>query len=167
MAKKKNKINKQKQVDNIEQFDTIVKVFAIVMAIFIVFYFITSLITDRKKTEVDEDEIVAEIQYKEILAGETFNRLDLKYYVIFFDSKAPDAMVYHLIIDKYFEKHETPLYVVDLNRGFNTPFIGEPSNSRVSSSADLKINGPTLIKIEKSKNVLYKEGLEEIKKILQ
>jgi hypothetical protein len=147
-----------------ELFGGAFKTVGIVVAIFIVFYVITVLVTGNKsldKTTDDDNNVDASIQYKNILAGELFNMPVNEYYVLIYDSKANDAIIYSTVSDKY--TGTIPLYIVDLNNGFNKPYIGSPSNVNAGSSLELKINGPTLIKIKAGKNILYKEGKESIK----
>ena len=52
----------------------------------------------------------------------------------------------------------------DLN---NNKYASEESNPKVQKVEDLKINGITLIKIQKGKNVKYITGSEEIEKYLK
>ncbi|MDD2490145.1 MAG: hypothetical protein PHY26_02710 [Bacilli bacterium] len=167
MAKKKlKKKPKSDEIEAIEQHDNMFKLLGIVIVIFLVFYIITIYVTDQKK-EIENNPIV-EIQYDEILAGKTFKMPPSEYYVLFFDREDPNASVYSYLRETYLEKTEAiPIYVVDLKRGFNASYVADNSNKKVNRSADLKINGPTLIKIKQGKNVLYKEGLEEIKETLK
>ena len=165
---KRKRINKKiNESQSIEQFDNIIKIAGIVILILVVFYLITTWVLDMNKKK-DEEIEEAYIQYNEILAGETFNKVNEEYYVIFYDFKAHDASIYGYLIDKYKQKDDTlPVYEVNLSNGFNALYISPNSNKKATRSADLKINGPTIIKIRKGKNVLYKEGKEEIKKILE
>ncbi len=175
MTKRKriNKLGKKdkKQVNdiqNLEQFDSLIKIFGVIVLIFFVFYAITVLIINNREKEKDEQDVIAFIQYDEILAGETFNKKDDSYYVLFYDFTADDAMVYDYAVDEYkMEFDSIPLYTVDLSKGFNAPYTGEKSNKGVTTVTELSVSGPTLIKIEKGKNVLYKEGIAEIGTILE
>jgi hypothetical protein len=91
-----------------------------------------------------------------------------EYYVMFYDFEDPTASVYETIISNYKTSHtDAIIYKVDLSKGFNQPYISETSNVNVSKINDLKIKGPTLIKIKNGSNVSYGEGKDVIKNILK
>ncbi len=170
MSKKKIKSKKieVKETENLEQFDSVLKLSVIVILVFVIFYVITGFLTETPKKVRNQDEVIGIVQYDEILSGETFNKSHGEYYVLFIDLKSPDATTYNLIASNY-KKNMTaiPLYSVDLSKKFNSPFVFEESNKNVSKAADLKISGSTLMKIKNGKNVLYVEGLEAIEAVLK
>ena len=124
---------------------------------------ITNSYNDSRK---DLNKPPVSIQYEEILAGELFNMYDDEYYVVFFDFKDSSAAIYASILEKYEADSDIKVYKVDLSKGFNEPYISEESNPNVKKIGDLKINGPTLIKIKNKKNGLYvrKDSIEEVLK---
>ena len=64
-------------------------------------------------------------------------------------------------------KTDSKMYVVDLNKKFNTPYVVEDrSLVNVSNVDSLKVVNGTLIKVSKGKGVSYNIGIEEIEKTL-
>ena len=168
--KKQVKKNKKADYENLEQFDGMLKTLGAVLGIFLLFYVITVFVTGgfSRPGLVYERDTTARIQYTEILAGETFNKPGDSYYVMFYDSEDPVVNVLDVVIERYrFENPDETIYIVDLNKGFNKPYVSEDSNADAQNSADLRIAGPTLMKIEKGSNVLYVEGEEEIREVLK
>ncbi len=169
MSKKKIKNKKAniKETENLAQFDSPIKIGAIVISVFVVFYIMTGFLASTPRKIRNEEDVIGAIQYKEILAGETFNKLDKEYYVLYFDSSNHDAMVYELIANKYKSTVDSlPLYLVDLGKKFNEPFLSEDGNPKASKVIDIKLSGPTIIKIKNGKNILYKEGFDDITSVL-
>lgn len=127
----------------------------IVVAIFILFYFLTDLILTKsrklnyKKPEVKE----ATIQYQELLYSQVFDQLG-EYYVLFYDFKGNDAPFYNQIIKD--ERHK--IYTVDLGSPFNKEIVSKTTNKNAQQSKDLKVKEATLMKINNGKNVFYFEG---------
>ena len=58
------------------------------------------------------------------------------------------------------------LYIVDLNDGFNTNYVGEPSGV-VDNIESLKVSNPTLIKVSFGRMVAFYSGTEEITSALK
>jgi hypothetical protein len=131
-----------------------------VLIVFALFYFITTLVAGNKPILHEKEKTPAVIQYKEILAGETFNRLDSEYYVLFFDFNGEDASYYKTIAST----SEKIVYIVDLSNSFNKSIVSEETNKSAQNASELKVKEATLIKIKNKRNVLYFEGsLLEIK----
>lgn len=133
-----------------------------VLVVFFIFYFVTVLITNGAKGlhEKTPDNTPAEIQYKEILAGEVFNMPDEEYYVLFYDFKGDHQDYYSTIA----AQSEKKVYTVDLSNPFNSDIVSEETNSSAQDSSSLKVKEATLIKIRNGKNISYFEGrLVEIK----
>lgn len=154
------------------QFGNVAKISMIVLGLLIIFYFISILLSGNvalgNKAIDYEQKQTAVIQYNEILAGSTFKMHDSDYYVLFYEAKGNDAIVYSTIITSYKKlTDKIPLYIVNLKNGFNTSYISTTSNKEAQTGDALKINGPTLIRIKNGSNILYKEGESDIKAILE
>lgn len=164
-----NKVN-YNHVAPSEQTNNAIKTLIAIVVVFGIFYLVTVLVTSNLKSSYsnnDDDNVVTEIQYEKILAGETFSMPDTEYLVFFYDSKADEASLYSAIVSSYKEKDTAlPIYIVDLSNGFNTSVINSASNHKAKSSSELKIKGPTLIKIKNKLNVKYIEGLTNIQAYL-
>ncbi|MGI6329681.1 MAG: hypothetical protein ACOXZR_02330 [Bacilli bacterium] len=156
--------NRKKKKENITEINDVIKTIIIVLVIFIGFYVLTIFLTKNQLPIRNKENIIAVIQYKEILAGETFNKPEKEYYVLFFNHQNKEKEIYNLIIERY--ENNLPIYTVDLENGFNQSIVKENSNKEAQNVSSLQINQPTLIKIKEGRNILYKEGQEEIKKIL-
>ncbi|MBQ3307466.1 MAG: hypothetical protein IJG68_04665 [Bacilli bacterium] len=143
-----------------------VKVATIIIVLFTLFYFVTFLIT-RDKTEKEESEEKKDsgFSYTEIMAGRSFSMDDGEYYVLFYDSSDEDnGPTYRSLAINYRNKEGAiPIYTVDMNKGLNKSYGADESNTNPTSAAELKINGPTLMKISNKTLALYVEGEESIK----
>lgn len=164
------------EVNNDDNAANVLKTGLIVVGIFIVFYVFTLAVTGNLKlnnNDNDDDNNNNEntnvtIQYDEILAGETFNMKYNEYFVLYYDFSDESAALYNTIMEKYVAEHtDVKIFTVDLAKGFNSIYASEKSNPKVTKIDDLKLNGPTLIKIKNKANVNYSEGLEAIKKVLK
>lgn len=161
-SKTKAEFSKAKAIEIIN----IVKIFLVVIFILIVFYFITIFMVNIKFKSNEEDVEVV-IQYQEILAGETFNQIEKEYYVIFYYFNNHEAILYDYMID-YFNRQDNyiPLYKVDLNKGFNSSYLNIEGNEKAYGISELKVKGPTLIKIKDGQNVLYQDERQAISAVL-
>lgn len=150
-----------------------VKQAVIILVSVVVFCFLVYFVTAVVKGEIKfgsnkKNTTPAEIQYQEILAGETFNKPDSTYYVLFIDFSDVKFTPLMGLVDAYTKKENASyVYYVDLEKGFNTPFrTEEEANKNVSMAKDLKVKSPTMIKISDKKNVEYLEGYDTIEQTL-
>lgn len=164
MAKKEkyyNNKNKKFSDDNImDQFKKFIIIVSVIVGIILLLWFIIELKngTFAKKDTVEENTTTT-IQYDEIMAGQTFNRKDSEYYVIFADSDKEFYSIYRNYIATYSEKN---IYLVDISNPINSKYISAESNVNAQSSNELKVKDNTLIKISNGKNILYLEGYKEV-----
>jgi len=165
---KKNGKQKNVKVNTVEQDEMIrmIKVLGIVVVAMISFYLIFSIASGeisfggKKKQEVS-------IQNTIILAGNSFNRQEESYYVLMYDFKKDDSVVYANIYDMFGYISSEKMYLVDLSSKFNEKYITEnESEINIESNANLKIVNGTLLKIENGKAVSKAVGSKEIEKIL-
>lgn len=167
--KKKNKkietpvVEEKSFEDNLLHY---LKVATAIILIFALFYFVAFLIT-RDKTEAEEEEEKKDsgFTYTEIMAGRSFSMDDSEYYVLFYDSSDEDnAPTYRSLAITYRNSEGAiPIYTVDMNKGLNKSYASEESNTNPGSASELKVNGPTLMKISGKTLALYVEGEESIK----
>jgi hypothetical protein len=142
------------------------KMLGVVILILGAFYIIFAIASGEisfgdKKKEV-------KIQNVEILAGNSFSREDLSYYVLMYDFKDNSSVIYANLYDMFVENYGTAkLYVVDLNKKFNSKYVTNDASQVNTDSIDtLKVVNGTLIKFEDGKSVARAVGEEEIKKLL-
>ena len=166
MAKGKNKkeINakkKKKETTFVDELKKLGIISGIIVLIIVILYLIvgTFITKDIKWFNKDKNEVSETIQYKEILAGETFNKSNDEYYVIYADSTGNHYSLYETIISNNLDKK---IYMVDTANPLNTLYISDETNPNVQQISDLKVKSDTLIKIQNKQNVLYIEGKNEI-----
>lgn len=109
---------------------------------------------------------ITDIKQYNINSSVVFNMPEDKYYVLFYDKTGVDAIVLNSIIDTYRKSNKGQIYVVDLSKEYNKSIISDTPNLKASTSAELKINGSTLIKIEDGQNKGYYESVFLIEKEL-
>lgn len=163
--KVKNKKNihygKQETYFN-EEFKKLAIIVGIVVLIFIVSYLVIGIFVTKeiKWFQKDaENETITTIQYKKILAGETFNQNQEEYYVIFSDSEKYNYPIYESLINNNMDKK---IYLVDLANPLNKSYISDTGNSSVQNISELRVKDDTLIKISNKSNVMYIEGKDSI-----
>jgi hypothetical protein len=164
---KKEKEVKEKKIKKLEEADEIKNEFRTFIKIIIGLLFIVALILLISYLQSDNSifkDKSAKIQYTEILAGQTFNKKDNLYNVIFYDFTSDEGKALTTQLDEL--ETTTIIYRVDLSNGFNKSVVGDKGNTSAASVAELKINGPTLIEIKSGDNNYYLEGINKITQYL-
>lgn len=167
MAKKKNKVKINTTTNDLEA-SKIVKILVGVLLVLGITYLIAALITGDiklgKNQEEEKEEV--EIQYEEILAGETFKQKTDEYYVMYFNFTDNTASSYLTFKDTYsYQEGSLDFYLVDLEKGFNQSFLKneeEDYNEYPDSIDDIKVSNPTILKISNHKVVERTEGKQEV-----
>lgn len=133
---------------------SIIKVVLVILLVLLIFYFLTVGILNKKsKTSVSNN---ASIQYREILAGESFDLSDNEYYVFYYDSTSANADEEYALVTNYNEKNKKVfMYTVDLSEGLNRDYRSDVSNSNATNASELKISGTTLVHFKDGKIVEY------------
>lgn len=159
---KKNKVINTKREMPSEVKRTIIII--IVAAVILVgVYFLTNIILNNDNTQ--EEKITENnIQYDEILAGESFNK-EGEYYVIYYDATDEYSTISSLISSYQLNNTETKLYSVDLSNGFNKKYVtdGDVVTDDVSS---LKVKDTTLIKFNEGEVTEVITDINQITNIL-
>jgi len=172
MAKKETKkVKKNKKVigstpaNYNEDVVRMVKIGVIVLVCFAIIYLATELINKYRNNEA---EVETEIQKVEILMGETFEKKDSEYIVVYYDFE--DKLysdLYSMLVENYNSKgKEVPMYKVDLSTNFSKKYMAteeEASNTNPTGLSNLKVKGATLIRIKDKQVVNYVEGKDNIK----
>ncbi len=171
--KKKQKLNYEKSYGSDNEVLKIVKILIGVVLFLVVFYFLAMLMTGEIKlgNKGKQEEAATEIQYDEILAGETFTKKESEYYVFYFNFSENIATTYLTYRDGYIGKTDHfPMYMVDLEKGFNTRYITKEDEEREEYPENidaLKVTSPTILKIKDKKVVERIEGKDEVKEFLK
>ena len=156
MKKNTNKKDLFGKANYNEQEKSLVKISVVVIIVLAAVYFLTALATGEIKlgnSSNKEEEVT--IQYEEILAGQVLNRKDKEYYVLLFEFSNENAGRYITLKDNYAQTTDAlPLYLVDLEKGFNQKIVAEEDekySEKPSNIQDLKVNGTTLLKVKNGK----------------
>lgn len=169
--KNKKNIQTRKEVLNSNIYGSeskkIITCIVVVLVIFGLGYLITNIILKNSVTDyITKNEDKTTIQYDEILSGQSFDKKDAEYLVVFFNTE--EDPIYQTLISNYQAKEEhLPIYYVDLKNKMNQNCISNESNENANSSKELKINGPTLIKFTENKITEYIETEESITEYLK
>lgn len=148
-----------------------IKIGVIVILCFAVIYFITAIVNGELfgKKETKEEPV---IQNVEILMGETFEKKDSEYIIVYYDFEDKIySNLYSVLIENYNSTNkDIPMYKVNLATNFSKKYMAneeESSNTTPTSLSNLKVKGATLIRI-KDKNVIkYIEGKDGIKNYIE
>ena len=167
MSKYKKKVqknivkNKEKQK---EEFPTKNKIMSFAKTVFaiIVLAIAVSIIAIAANDNYHFADKEVTISYDEIIAGQAFTRSEETYYVAFYEFNSSEDL--SSTISELSSKNK--VYKVNLKSAMNKDIIALKGNNKANSAEELQIAGPTLIKIEKGKNVNYVEGFEQIKTYL-
>lgn len=148
-----------------------IKIGVIVIACFAIIYFVTAFINGEFSNKEEEQEEV-EIQNEEILMGETFEKSDSEYMIMYYDFTDNNySNLYAMLVETYkAEEDALPMYTVDLSTNFSKKYMageGESSNKNPTSLSNLKISGATLIRIKDKKVINYIEGKDNIKNYIE
>ena len=140
-----------------------------VLAFIGLFYLLAIHITN-KNANVDPNENVNESSdYSEILLGSTFNRSESEYIVVYFDkdNEEINSTIGTAVLDYVAKEDNLTTYTVDMSNMYNKNYnTTEDTNKSPNNVDELRINGPTLIKISNGNGVEYIEGLDAVKEYL-
>lgn len=121
----------------------------VILIVLVGIYFLTEVILNK---EDDDSDKVTEnaIQYEEILAGESFNQSEDKYYVIYYDSTDDYSSISSLISSYQMNDNEVKLYSVDLSNGMNKSYVTD-GNVVTTNASSLRVKANTLLEFTSKK----------------
>lgn len=147
-ATKEKRNTKDMFVENENVASNFVKILIIVAILALTFGLITYAVTHKSTNKTDS----TVIQYDKILVGSILNREDDNYYVLVEMSDDSNNSTYESSIDTYNAKDEhLRFYTVDLSDGFNTNYVSDKANLKVTNISDIRFSTTTLLKIENHK----------------
>ena len=168
MANRKQRRTKGKSevVKEEQQIKNLILTIFIIALIFGLMYLFTATILKKGLLSKGYTKPVVEtpvIDYETSTIGTVFDKEETEYYVVFDEfSKNPNTYLATLL-DLYNDKDEhLNVYKVDMSYGVNASYKSTKANKKVSKAEDLRINGVTLLKIKKGKNVVYLDDLDKI-----
>jgi len=138
-----------------------------VLAFIGLFYLLAIHITN-KNANIDPNEnsnVNESSDYSEILLGSTFNRSESEYLVVYYDKSNEEinSSLGSKVMDYTAKDDNLTIYTVDMGNMYNKSYnTTEDTNKAPNNVDELRINGPTLIKISKGNVVEYIEGLEAV-----
>ena len=168
---KKNSKKKEEKVVEKQSIWRIITVSGCIILFFCFFYFVTLYLTrnERENNENNTDtSSTSTFSTTETIVGRSLDMSDGEYYVLYYDTTDEDiSSIYSEIVSNYNAKGElTTLYTVDMGNVLNKGYTSDTGNSNPNSAEEIKINGPTLMKINNHQVVLYIEGEEGIRNSL-
>ena len=141
--KRKNTRNYRTTTTTEVDYMKVIKIGVGVLLVLGLVYLVTAIASGEIKLGKKENEkIETEIQYQEIIAGETFNRNASEYYVLFMNFTDSYASYYLSLIDNYQMKDNSlAFFTVDMEKKINSDYV----------TNELKVENPTILKISNSK----------------
>lgn len=170
---KKQKLNySQKTYSHDTEAWKVIKILVGIVLFLVVFYLLAMVMTGEikfgKKEKAKEETV---IQYDEILAGQSLNRMDEEYYVLYYNFSEKISSTYVTYRDAYVNSLKgIPMYMVDLENGFNAKYVLQEGEEKVELPEEmdqLKVQNPTILKIKDHKVVERTEGKEDVKNLLK
>ena len=181
MAKGKRntkKVDSKRTMNKVEEtvdvgysFKSKIIVICCVIIFLCLFYLLAVHITNKNSTSNDSstNNTPTTSDYSEILFGSSFNRSESEYLVVYYDKENSDlSSELNSSITGYSSKDDSlTIYTVDMSNMYNRAYITEEeTNVNPKNIDELRINGPTLIKITNGEVTSYIEGVESIKEFL-
>ena len=121
----------------------------VILIVLVGIYFLTEVILNKE--DDDSDKVTEKaIQYEEILAGESFNQSEDKYYVIYYDSTDDYSSISSLISSYQMNDNEVKLYSVDLSNGMNKSYVTD-GNVVTTNANSLRVKANTLLEFTSKK----------------
>ena len=152
-------MKQEKYIQN-DEMVKLIRIFLIIVVVFMLFYALTVTISNKKNKPSIENNNVDSIQYTEILLGTIFNKKENSYYVI--AEFKDDEKNYSSYVNEYNKKEDAlNIYYVDMNDAMNSKYINDEENI-TNDISDLRISKTTLFKIENGQITEHYSGNEKI-----
>ena len=168
--RKSNQSKKKEEVVETQNIWHIITISGCIILFFCFFYFVTLYLTreSRESNSSTNTETSSTDITNETLVGRSLDMSDGEYYVLFYDTTDEDiSSVYKDILNNYNAKSDpVSIYTVDMGNILNKGYASDSSNSSPSTAEEIKINGPTLMKVNNHQVELYIEGEEGIRNSL-
>lgn len=151
--------------DDTTQIIKFAKILGVVLLLFGLIYLLTEVLV-KKDDSSNNNETTT---FNEIIVGNSLDRKEDKYYVLFYDPNSNIANYFDSWQTNYLEAEKTTkLYYVDLSKALNKKFVvTEGSNPKAKIVSDFKIKNGTLITVSKGQITSYLENTKEIYKLLK
>lgn len=132
-----------------------------VALIAVILFFVTAKYIVKDRFQDNKSTVTSDtIDYSSIDAGTLFNRPYNEYYVIAYDTEAPEAAYINIVKSSVASKGK--VYYMDLSIESNKKYVGETGNKNATNASELKLVNPTLIHIKSGKIANYYEGKDAI-----
>lgn len=168
LEKEKRQLKEMRESDLNASIKTgIIITISVIGFILLVFVF-TKIKTGEWNFFTKENDITykAEIQTNKVLCGQILNRENSEYYVLGYEIKEDNVVLYESILERYNSSvDKLPLYKLDLSNSRNN--ICKDDKINISNNIEeLKLSVPTLIKIKDGKIVESYITYEKLKEVL-
>lgn len=163
---RKNVVYQKEELDTSINKITVLKVVGAVALVLLVLYYILAVFVTK---EIDISNGSSESNSNaasdtssvanRILAGNIFNQKEESYYVYFYDFGDEDDGIASAVGNR----SDLKIYRVDTSSSLNSKYVTEETGNReVTSVDDLRVQDPTLVKVEADRIVEYYEGSSAI-----
>lgn len=151
---KEKKDNQIKKAEETYSLKSMMKILLCILIVFAIFYLITNLIVNNRKTDLQDN--VTVVDFSKITLSQLLNREEDEYFVIatmasLYNSSYVDTNyinLYNEHINNYKQKEGSyTFYYVDLDNALNKNYIGDKLNITDDLSR-LQLNDETLFKIK-------------------
>ena len=140
----------------------------VILVIFLVFYFVTVLITGYSGKKSSKENKDTTISYSTTIVGRSFSMPEEEYLILYYDNSDEELNDFVSLVSTYRSSEENyTIYTVDMGDSLNKNYVADSSNTTPSSVSEISINGPTLIHFSGHQVVEYIEGKEAITDYLQ
>lgn len=130
--------------------------------------FLTGEIGEVKKDKTTTTTSASVESYKNmIVAGQTFNRSEEEYMVVFFSNSKSSDELKTAVSDYNSTEKELKLYVVNLDEALNNYILSTTFNSNAQNASELKIMDQAIITIKDGQMESYLISEEDIIEILK
>lgn len=178
--RKNDYLNKKEEIIEEEPYSVkgLIKVFAIILIIFGIFYGITYFVVKNKAAEINDEEYTV-IDSEKITVANILKQKPEEYYVLLTKEslyttnringlESNYVKLYEQAINSYKQNNDEALnvYKANLDDAINQNFIGEETNI-TSDLKELKFADEALIKIKNKKIKKYYVGHKEVLNALQ
>ena len=149
-------VKEKKFLNDDNEFGQFIIIMLVIIAVVVMLWAIDFL---RNNKDVEEEVTESSIQYSQVIVGNMLDQKYDEYYVIAYEE---DENKKELIDYLMSSNISSGYYTLDLTAAHNLSAVGDESNFKSDSIAEIKFKGTTLLKIKKGKIEKAYEGNEAI-----
>ena len=149
-----------KKKESVMDMKMLLSILGIIVVFCIILYLITGIFitkdlrgNSKNNTNNEETNTVS----NKILASDSLKQSEDSYYVYYYYTSKEDESISSIV-----SSLDDKVYRVDLHDGFNSNYVGSASGV-VGDISDLRVESPTVIRVENGKMTMYYGGSDEIR----